>query len=78
MWLLKTADRDEPWTEVGNFESLTTATRKIIELEDYPVAVVFFEMLIETKAGSEEDAFAHLEHTGRRTERCYVVKRVRH
>jgi hypothetical protein len=40
------------------------AARRIIELEQYPVSAVFFELLIETKAGSEEEAFAHLEHTG--------------
>jgi hypothetical protein len=78
MWQLKTADPGEPWMDLGIFESAAAAARKIIELEEYPVSAVFFELLIETKAGSEEEAFAHLEHTGRRTERCYVVKRVRH
>jgi hypothetical protein len=39
---------------------------------------VFFGRLIETKADDEEAALDYLEHTGRTTERCYVVKRVRH
>lgn len=77
MWQLKTADRGEPWTQLGTFESVTAAARRIVELEGYPVSALFFELLIETKAGSEDDAFAHLEHTGRSTERCYVIKRLR-
>ena len=75
---MKTADRGEPWTDLGQFDSVTAATRKIIELEEYPVTAVSFEMLVETKGDYEEEAFAHLEHTGRNTERCYVIKRVRH
>jgi hypothetical protein len=75
MWQLKTADPGEPWTEVGLYESLQTAAQSIIELEEYPVTAVFFELLIETKAGSEKDALSYLEHTGRHTGRCYVVKR---
>lgn len=78
MWQLKTADRGEPWTHLGTFESVTAATRRIIELEGYAVSAVFFELLIETKAGSGDEALAHLEHTGRTTERHYVIKRVGH
>ena len=29
-------------------------------------------------AGNEEESFGHLEHTGRRTNRSYVLKRLRH
>jgi hypothetical protein len=39
---LKTADCGEPWTEVGNFDGVAAAARKIIELEEYPVSAVFF------------------------------------
>jgi hypothetical protein len=76
MWQLKTADRGEPWTEVGRFDSVAEAARKIIELEEYSVTAVLFELLIDTKAGSDNEPFSYLEHTGRRTERCYVVKRM--
>jgi hypothetical protein len=78
MWQLKMADPGEPWTEIGFYASLQAAAQGIIELEEYSVTAVFFELLIETKAGSEKEAFSYLEHTGRRTGRCYVVKRVRH
>jgi hypothetical protein len=77
MWQLKMADPGEPWTEIGFYESLQAAAQGIIGLEEYPVTALFFELLIETKAGSEEDAFAHMEHTGRCTGRLYVIKRVR-
>ena len=77
MWQLRTADRGEPWTDLGEFDSVTAATRKIIELEEYPVTAVFFQMLVETKGDHEQEAFAHLEHTGLSTERCYVITRAR-
>ncbi len=78
MWQLKTADPGKPWTEVGFYGSLQAAAQGIIGLEGYPVTAVFFQLLIETKAGSEEEAFSYLEHTGRCTGRIYVIKRVRH
>jgi hypothetical protein len=80
MWHLKMAERGGAWVTVGSFESVTAAAEKIIELEGYSVSGVFFEILIETGpgAGSEHEAFGHLEHTGRNTGRCYVVKRVQH
>jgi hypothetical protein len=64
---------------VGNFESITAAAHKIIELEAYPIMGVFFEILIETGAGaaSEQEAFGHLEHTGKNG-RSYVVKSIKH
>jgi hypothetical protein len=78
MWQMKMAGRGEPWVTVGSFETVTAAAQKVIEPEGYPVSVVFFESLIETKAVNEEAAFGHLEHTGKCTNRSYVVKRVRH
>jgi hypothetical protein len=78
MWQLKTAERGEPWTHVGTYDTVTAAARRIIELEGYPVSAIFFELLIETKTDDEQEAFAHLEHTGRNTGRCYVVKCLRH
>jgi hypothetical protein len=77
MWQLKMADPGEPWTEIGFYESLRTAAQGIIGLEEYPVTAVVFQLLIETKAGSEEEAFSYLEHTGRCTGRIYVIKSVR-
>jgi hypothetical protein len=70
------ADRGQPWVTLGSFESVRAAAQKIIELEAYLVSGVFFEALIETKAGSDENAFSHLEHAGANS-RSYVIKRAR-
>jgi hypothetical protein len=78
MWQLNAAYPGGSWLLIGYFHSATDAGRKIIELEEYPVSGVFFRGLIETEVGTEEEAFAHLEHTGKRTGRFYAVKRVRH
>jgi hypothetical protein len=57
----------------GSFETVAAAAEKIIEVENYPVTGIFFDILIETGvgAGSEQEAFGHLEHTGKNTRRCY-------
>jgi hypothetical protein len=54
MWQLRTADRGEPWTDIGKFESVTAAARKIIDLEQYPVAAVVFQLdvLKDSSSGS--------------------------
>jgi hypothetical protein len=54
------ADRGEAWVTVGSFETVTDAARKIIELESYPVSGIFFEILIETKAGAKTKRSATL------------------
>jgi hypothetical protein len=78
MWQLNIAERGGEWVTVGGFETVTAAAQKIIELEDYPVSGIFFDMLIETGSGatSEQEAFGHLGHTGKRY--LYVVKRIHH
>lgn len=54
----------------------TAAAQHIIEFEAFRCQACFFEILIETKADNEEDAFGRPEHTGKRTNRSYVVKRL--
>ncbi len=80
MWQLKMAERGGQSVTIGSFATVTEAAQKIIELENYPITGVFFEILIETGlgAGSEQEAFGHLEHTGRNSKRCYLVKQIRH
>lgn len=80
MWHLKMAERGKEWVTVGSFETVPDAARKIIELEGSAAYGVFFQIYIETGPGavSEHESFGHLEHTGRNTHRCYVVKRVQH
>ena len=80
MWELNMARRGEPWRKIGEFESVTAAASQIVEIEELPQgSAIHFEILIETLSGAyEREAFNHLEHTGRKTGNCYVVKRRRH
>jgi len=74
------ADHGGASVTVGSFETVTAATRRLVELEGYTSYGVFFEIYIETGPGShsKDEASGHLEHTGRNTKRCYVIKRVKH
>jgi hypothetical protein len=61
------------WVLVDSFASVTEAARRIREIEGYPVTGVFLEMHVCTEHGSDAEAFAHLEHKGRKA--LYAVKR---
>ena len=80
MWHLKMAERGGASITVGSFETVTAATKKLMELEGYTNYGMFFEIYIETGPGahSEFEAFGHLELTGKNTGRCYLIKRVQH
>jgi hypothetical protein len=71
-WQLHMTNAAKEWVEAG--PSTTAATRRIIEIEGYPVSGIHLEMHVSTTAASDEEAFGHLEHTGRRA--AYVVKRM--
>jgi hypothetical protein len=51
------------------------AAGRIRELEGYPVTDVFFKVYVDTVHGTDEEAFEHLHHDGRRA--LYGVKRRR-
>jgi hypothetical protein len=76
MWQLKMTNPAKEWVDAGIFESVTAAARRIREIESYPAAGVFLEMHVDTELGSDDEAFGHLEHTGRLA--LYVVKRQKH
>jgi hypothetical protein len=78
MWHLNMCERGGEWVTVGTFESVAAAARKILELEASSAYGVFFQIYIETGLGalSEEQAFGHLEHSGKR--HLYTVKRIQH
>lgn len=61
------------WVLVDTFESMTAAARRIREIEAYPVSGVFLEMHVGTEHSNDAEAFAHLEHKGRKA--LYVIKR---
>jgi hypothetical protein len=80
MWHLKMAKRGGEWITVDSFETVAEATKKIQELESYDSYGVFFHVFIETGPGaqSEQESLGHLEHDGKNTGACYVVKRAQH
>lgn len=78
MWRLSMAERGKAWTTIGEFETVTAVAQKLIELEGYPVSGVFFELLVDTKTGTDKEAFQHLEHTGKRTGNSFAVKWIQH
>ena len=80
MWELHMTRQGEPWRKIGEFESVTAAASQIVEIVELPQGSgIFLSILIETLGGVDErEAFNHLEHTGRNTGNCYVVKRRMH
>ncbi|KAA5609574.1 hypothetical protein [Rhodovastum atsumiense] len=60
------------WVEAGTFESVTAAARRIREIEGIS-GNLFLQMLIEPDFGTDAEAFAHLEYTGKQA--LYVIKR---
>jgi hypothetical protein len=73
MWQLKMTNTAREWIDVGDFETVQAAARRIREIEEYTGGGLFLEMHIEFDFGSDEESFGHLEHNGKRA--LYVVKR---
>ncbi len=73
MWRLEFMKADKKMVEAGRFDSVTAAAGRIRELEEYPAMSVIFTVYVDPVHGTDEKAFAHLEHQGRRA--TYVVKR---
>ena len=73
MWQLWTTKTIDGWVFGGDFESVKAAIRRIIELEEYPVSGIHFQIFVETDAGSDDEAFGHYAHTGRRAR--YAIRR---
>jgi len=73
MWQLMMTNRAREWVEVGRFETVTDAARRIRDLEGNTLTGVFLRMYIDTEFGTDAEAFGHLEHKGRRA--LYVIKR---
>jgi hypothetical protein len=76
MWQLKMTNAAKEWIEVGAFETVTAAARRITELEDNPVNGIFLEFYVDTTPlGTDEEAFRVLHYTGRRAH--YGIRRSR-
>jgi hypothetical protein len=75
-WKLSMTNAAKEWVEVGNFDTVTAAARRIRELEDYPTTGVFLQFHVETEFfGTDDEAFSCLHHTGRRA--FYGIRRNR-
>ncbi|WP_158920947.1 hypothetical protein [Acidisphaera sp. S103] len=61
------------WTEAGSFDTVTAAARRIREIEGRAEGGIFLSIYVEIDFGSDDEAFGHLEYTGKRA--LYVIKR---
>ena len=74
MWQLKMTNAAKEWIEVGSFETVTAAARRITELDDRTVNGIFLEFYVDTtELGTDEEAFRVLHYTGHRA--VYGIKR---
>lgn len=73
MWQLSLTNAGEEWIEVGRFETVTAAARRIRQIEEYPNTGVFLEIHVDTELGTDAGAFDVLHHTGRRA--LYGIRR---
>jgi hypothetical protein len=75
MWHLKMTNDAPERVEVGTFESITAAARRIRELEGSQTNGVRLEFYVETDCGTDADALSVFHHTGKRT--LYSIRRSR-
>jgi hypothetical protein len=73
MWKLKMTNGAKEWVEVGDFDTVTAAARRIREFEGRSDGGIFLEMHVEIDCGTDEEAFSVLHHTGRRA--LYGIRR---
>jgi hypothetical protein len=73
MWQLKMTNAAKEWIEVGTFDTVTAAARRIRELEGRSDGGIFLEMHVEIDCGTDEEAFSVLHHTGKRA--LYGIRR---
>ena len=75
MWQLMMTNAAKEWVDAGDFETVTAAPRRIREIKGYPNTGVFLGLHVDTKLGTDEEAFAVLHHAGRRVR--YGIRRNR-
>ena len=73
MWRLKMTNAAKEWIEVGTFDTVTAAARRIREIEGRSDGGIFLEMHVEIDFGTDEEAFSVLHHTGKRA--LYGIRR---
>ncbi|HTV30489.1 MAG TPA: hypothetical protein VMF32_22280 [Xanthobacteraceae bacterium] len=75
MWQLKMTNAAKEWTEVGTFETLSAAARRIRELEDRAANGLFLEFYVDTDLATDEEALSIFHYTGKRA--LYGIRRSR-
>jgi hypothetical protein len=74
MWQLKMTNAAKEWVEVGTFDTVTEATRRIRELEDSDANGLFLEFYVETgHYGTDDEALRVFHYTGKRA--LYGIRR---
>jgi hypothetical protein len=77
MWQLSMRDRNKNWTELGTFDGIGLAARRVLELEhpDQPIGSLFFQVHADPLVHqSDAEILARLEYRAARS-RLYVLTR---
>jgi hypothetical protein len=70
---LKMTNAAKEWIDVGTFDTVTDAARRIREIEGRASGGIFLEMHVEIDFGTDDEAFSVLHHTGMRA--LYGIRR---
>jgi hypothetical protein len=73
MWQLSMTNGAKEWFEVGRFDTVTAAARRIREIEGRSRGGIFLELHVEIDFGTDEEAFSVLHHSGQRA--LYGIRR---
>jgi hypothetical protein len=67
MWQLSMRDRNKNWTELGTFDGIGLAARRVLELEhrDRPIEALFFRVYTDPMMEkSDAEILSRLEYQG--------------
>jgi hypothetical protein len=74
MWKLSARDQNRNWTELGTFDGIGPAARRVLELEGEPLSAMFFRIYADPlMEKSDADILSRLEYQG--TKDFYLLTR---
>ena len=74
MWKLAMRGPNRNWTDLGAFDSINAAARRVVELEDEPLSSLFFRVYADPPMGkSDAEILSRLEYQG--TKGFYLLTR---
>jgi 16S rRNA G966 N2-methylase RsmD len=78
MWKLRMrGEKVREWTELGSFESISHAARRVLELEDNRHGSLFFRVYVDPPFGkSDAEVLSRLEYQSEKA--FYVLSHVAH